>query len=259
PPLRNVRLGDALAAIARNTDKPIQYSIWNHGVVISQKLPEAVQLRTRIFDVDPQTFIQRLASLDQGKAEAQTNPAERAQKLVGDYLEAAGVSLQPPNYVFFDNRTGMLKVRASAEELDRVQKAIDALSSNKPVDEAPATSDRKDRAESEKPKPDNSSAALETRIFRVDPTTFFEDAHRFLFEAGWSDIEIFGQSNDWRLSIIRKLCESLEVSHLPPNTILYTYSTIMLMLRATADELDRIQKAIESLTPLRQKESANQS
>src|SRR5206468_6194611 len=131
------------------------------------------------------------------------------------YLETTGVSVLPPNHVFFNNRTGILMVRATAEALDRVQKAIDALSAGssketgqgfptgspggtersaasseprnspgaeafggfdnfafKPADETPSPADSKDRAESEKPKPANSSAALETRIFTLDPKTF---------------------------------------------------------------------------------------
>jgi type II secretory pathway component GspD/PulD (secretin) len=98
-----------------------------------------------------------------------------------------------------------------------------------------------------------------TRIFKLDPKTFFEDAHRFLLEAGWSDLEIFGHTNDWKLSIVRKFCESLGVSRAPSNTVFYTFGTGMLTVRANAEELDRVQKAIETFNALRQKESASQT
>jgi beta-lactamase regulating signal transducer with metallopeptidase domain len=142
PPLKNVRLGDALEAIVKVADKPIRYAITEYAVVISQRLPDTKQ--------------------------------------------------------------------------------------------------------------------LETRIFRFDPKTFFEDAHRFLLDAGLTDIEIFGHSNDWKVSIIRKLCESLGASHAPPNAVFYSEGKGFLMVRATRDELERVQKAIERFKALRPKEAPTQ-
>jgi len=124
-----------------------------------------------------------------------------------------------------------------------------------PADETDAASNRDERAKTRQP--GGRSAALETRVFKFDPQTFFEDAHRFLLDAGLSDIEIFGRSNDWKLSITRKFCESLGVSQEPPNTFFYSEGKGSLMVRATAEELDRVQKSIENLNALKQ--SASQS
>src|SRR5204863_6924063 len=63
PPLRNVRLADVLEAITKVADKPIRYSIEEYAVIFSQKPPEAAQLETRTFKIDPNTFMQGLESV----------------------------------------------------------------------------------------------------------------------------------------------------------------------------------------------------
>src|SRR6185503_10018855 len=63
PPLKNVRLGDVLEAISKVADKPIRYSIEEYAVIFSQKPPEATQLETRVFKVDPNTFQQGLEAV----------------------------------------------------------------------------------------------------------------------------------------------------------------------------------------------------
>jgi plastocyanin len=63
PPLRNLRLADVLDAITKVADKPIRYSIEEYAVVFSQKPPEATQLETRVFKVDPNTFQQGLEAV----------------------------------------------------------------------------------------------------------------------------------------------------------------------------------------------------
>src|SRR5439155_23844441 len=63
PPLRNLRMADVLDAITKVADKPIRYSIEEYAVVFSQKPPEAAQLETRTFKVDPNTFQQGLEAV----------------------------------------------------------------------------------------------------------------------------------------------------------------------------------------------------
>jgi hypothetical protein len=61
PPLRNVRLADVLDAIVRVASQPIRYSIEEFGIVFSQKPPdESLALETRIFRVNPNTFVEGL-------------------------------------------------------------------------------------------------------------------------------------------------------------------------------------------------------
>lgn len=48
------------------------------------------------------------------------------------YFEAAGVDLQPPKSIFFNDRAGILVVRAAAQDLETIQTAIEVLNSAPP-------------------------------------------------------------------------------------------------------------------------------
>ena len=48
-------------------------------------------------------------------------------QLVRLYFTAAGVDLTPPKAIFFNDRSGLLMVRAAAEDLETIQRAIDVL------------------------------------------------------------------------------------------------------------------------------------
>src|SRR5207247_2178137 len=54
---------------------------------------------------------------------------QEIQDAVRNFFTAAGVSVLPPNMLFFNHRTGVLMVRASADELDLAQKTIELLNS----------------------------------------------------------------------------------------------------------------------------------
>lgn len=56
-----------------------------------------------------------------------TNLTQTVQDTVRAFFTAAGVNVLPPNMLFFNDRTGMLMVRATTAELDIVQKAIETL------------------------------------------------------------------------------------------------------------------------------------
>jgi len=121
PPLKNLRLSDALEAIVKSADKPIRYSVEEYAVVFSQKLPEAKQLETRFFRIDPPTFIAQEALKNYGPLQQSLSFPE----LICSFLSAAGVDIKAPNTFYYKDRTGVLMVRATPEELERVQKAID--------------------------------------------------------------------------------------------------------------------------------------
>jgi len=198
PPLKNVRLADLLEAITKVADKPIRYSIEDYAVILSQKPPDAAQLETRTFKIDPNTFEQGLESVgifplgnlvqsttggggagggggglggggggiggggqgggvfdiprvfvagagqagggggfgggggggaNQGglRNVTRTNLTQNIQDTVRLFFTAAGINVLPPNSLFFNDRTGVLLVRATSQELDIVQKAIETL------------------------------------------------------------------------------------------------------------------------------------
>lgn len=56
-----------------------------------------------------------------------TNLTLNVQETVREFFAAAGVNLLPPNQMFFNDRTGVLWVRATQEELDIVQSAMETL------------------------------------------------------------------------------------------------------------------------------------
>jgi Flp pilus assembly secretin CpaC/tetratricopeptide (TPR) repeat protein len=59
PPLRNLRLIDVLEAITSVADRPIRYSVQEYAVVFAQKADE-IQLENRIFRINPNTFMEGL-------------------------------------------------------------------------------------------------------------------------------------------------------------------------------------------------------
>ncbi len=60
PPLTDMRLADVLDAIVKVADRPIKYSIEDYAVIFSLKARETTPLYVRTFKVDPNTFYQGL-------------------------------------------------------------------------------------------------------------------------------------------------------------------------------------------------------
>jgi general secretion pathway protein D len=199
PGLHDVRLADVLDAITKVATQPIKYSIEDYAIVFSQRRPEPVQLYTRTFRVDPNTFIQGLESVsgvsfgtldtgqgggggqggrggggrggqggqDEGQLDetfviprvniapsssrrqgggfgggdgdgagqagaginfvTRTNRTEGLNTLVREYFVTAGVNLAPPATIFFNDRNGILFVRAAMQDLDLVEAALQVL------------------------------------------------------------------------------------------------------------------------------------
>lgn len=63
PPMNDVRLADVLDAIVTVADHPIKYSLTDYAVIFSLKGPETPQLHIRTFKLDPNTFYQGLESV----------------------------------------------------------------------------------------------------------------------------------------------------------------------------------------------------
>jgi general secretion pathway protein D len=59
--------------------------------------------------------------------------ALNVQEIVRTFFAAAGVLLTPPNAVFFNERTGLLMVRATIEEIEIVEQAIEVLNAAPPM------------------------------------------------------------------------------------------------------------------------------
>jgi general secretion pathway protein D len=56
-----------------------------------------------------------------------TNGTESLNSIVKAFFQASGVDLTPPKSVFFNDRSGMLLVRASLQDLDTIEAAVNTL------------------------------------------------------------------------------------------------------------------------------------
>ncbi len=65
-------------------------------------------------------------------------PTADSQQLVRDFFLAAGVNLTFPNVVFFNDRLGLLMVRATTEEIEIVEQAVEVLNAAPPMVEIEA-------------------------------------------------------------------------------------------------------------------------
>ncbi len=88
----------------------------------------ATNLFMRTFRVRPEIFLREIgltpaASNRTNSPGSQTNPAELGQHLQF-YFHTLGVDLLPPKAVFFNDRLGLLFVKATAGDLDKIERAM---------------------------------------------------------------------------------------------------------------------------------------
>lgn len=122
--LTDMRLGDLLDAIVLVADHPIKYSILDDGIVFSTKRSNSAPLETRTFKVDAKIFLAAL----QKQTGLQTNVSAAMRQL----LSNVGVDLSPPKTIFYNDRMGVLFVRATGQDLDTVEKVVQVLNYTPP-------------------------------------------------------------------------------------------------------------------------------
>ncbi|MCX6923938.1 MAG: hypothetical protein NT154_12130, partial [Verrucomicrobia bacterium] len=148
PPLTNIRLADVLDAIVKVADQPIKYSIEDYAIVFSARDPKAIPLYVRSFKVDPNTLVRNLAAekapgeKDSTRAlekdPTHTDSARIITRALVNFFRRVGVDLDPkpnPNAgksIFFNDRQGMLLVRATLQDLDIIEVALQILNSVPP-------------------------------------------------------------------------------------------------------------------------------
>jgi beta-lactamase regulating signal transducer with metallopeptidase domain len=139
PPLRNIRLVDLLNAIVKTADQKIKYSVEDNAVVFSPRYSEPAPLYVRTFKIDPDTFSRELrrvaassaTSRDAGKAIGLTQPT--VSQLAVQYFSCLGVDFQAgPKSLLFNDREGTLIVRATLQDLDVIEAAVQALNVSAP-------------------------------------------------------------------------------------------------------------------------------
>ncbi|HXR08108.1 MAG TPA: hypothetical protein VN765_12305 [Candidatus Acidoferrum sp.] len=137
PPLHNVTLLEALDAICQVADQPLSYIVGDYSVWFSVKPPGIPSMETRLFQVDPSTFIQRLQGLVSSLANAgdsfATNASSWDNSMVTRYFTSLGVNLTYHGaFAFFNPRNGDVVVRATMQDLDRVAQAIERINTAVP-------------------------------------------------------------------------------------------------------------------------------
>ena len=128
PPLTNIRLADLLDAIVKVADHPIKYSIEDYAIVFSTRDPKAIPLYVRSFKVDPSTLARNLAA---EKAPVEMDSPKTITRALVNFFKRVGVDLDPkPNpgkSIFFNDRQGTLLVRATLQDLDIIEVAMQTL------------------------------------------------------------------------------------------------------------------------------------
>jgi beta-lactamase regulating signal transducer with metallopeptidase domain len=124
PPLRNVTLGMALDAICKVAESPLCYSVEEYAVVLlPTDRPRA--LYTRTYRPDPDAVLMHFGR--QWPPDRTPSPQPRERDVIHalrEFLAEAGVDLAPPKAIFFNDRLGVLMVRATLEDLDVIQQAL---------------------------------------------------------------------------------------------------------------------------------------
>jgi beta-lactamase regulating signal transducer with metallopeptidase domain len=134
PPLKNVRLIDVLNAITRVTDPPVRFSIEEYAVVFSAGSPagaavsatassEAVPLVVKTFRINTNTF-----STGVGRAfRINFSPNVPLASVAEHVFTQLGVNMSAPKGVFYNDLTGILMARVTAEDMVVVQAAMETL------------------------------------------------------------------------------------------------------------------------------------
>lgn len=151
PQLKHVTLADALDAITKTADQPIEYSVLDYGVVFSSKDVSGPQLDIRAFHVDTNAFEQALEKIPLAPAvdaaeggiykvtytgnESKTSGAHMSPLAarLRQFLSTAGLDLDTNNPAnvgkafAYTDRKGMLLVRATTGEIEKIEAAIQKL------------------------------------------------------------------------------------------------------------------------------------
>jgi beta-lactamase regulating signal transducer with metallopeptidase domain len=142
PALVNVRAGDALDAVVRAAERPIRHTLEAYGVVLHDASPadssrEPTQLFTRTFKVEPRTLAAGLEAIA-GPGRTNLTSAEQLRWLFAAAglefarTNAAPADGPPAKALFYNDRNGLLLVRATAAELQTVEQLLQVLNTAPP-------------------------------------------------------------------------------------------------------------------------------
>jgi beta-lactamase regulating signal transducer with metallopeptidase domain len=119
-------LAEFLDAIVAAADRPLKYSVHDFGAVFSPKQPEPPLLAIRTFRVDPESFRQKLEHIAGPiPAEGPESPLSPAlRRFFAELGIALDTNSQSGRTFMYGDRRGVLTVRATMGELDRVAEEL---------------------------------------------------------------------------------------------------------------------------------------
>jgi beta-lactamase regulating signal transducer with metallopeptidase domain len=225
PGLVDVRLVDLADAIVKVADARIKYAIEDDAVVFSPKGPDALPLYTRIFKVDPMTFeesVNTLPPLDPTSLPwlneptvGNLGPGKSYLARIRQFFLNIGVGLNPPKSVFYKDLDGRLVVRATLQELDTIDAALKELRPSAPTNQT-----------------------LYVRIIKVDPTSLFEGLKS-------------ATGSQPTMATLQKTLAAFFTSRgaeiKPPKSIFFNDRDGTLVIRASLQDLDTIEQAVQVL------------
>lgn len=131
--LEDVRLIDVLDALVLVADKPIGYRIESDGRVTFSARETAAALFSRAFKIDPWMLGSKTNQLNHPMMTS--NAPEFYFARVQDFISQIGVNLKSPpgKSIFYHDRLGKLFVKATPEDLDKIERAISTLQSTLPT------------------------------------------------------------------------------------------------------------------------------
>jgi hypothetical protein len=132
PALTNLSLLDALDAVTIGASRPVEYSIHEDGIVFSEHASHAAKLYSRTFQMDALAFpdaLLKISGLQTNILGLQTNSVT---SLARNLFSKLGVDLKPPESVFYNDRLGLLFVRATLRDLDKIENVLSALNVSAP-------------------------------------------------------------------------------------------------------------------------------
>jgi type II secretory pathway component GspD/PulD (secretin) len=129
--LRKARLLDVIDAVAKVAEVPLRYSVEDYAVVFSPRSAATEPLFTRSYKLDPDRFAQgvrqRAGNLDilEGLRTLFANAGvEFGTNSVVTSSAFGDAGFPSPKAAFYNNRTGLLLVRATLADLDAIEKVV---------------------------------------------------------------------------------------------------------------------------------------
>ena len=125
---------DALDAIVKSADHPIRYTLEDYAVVFSPAPPRTVpdaELGVRTFKLEKEGLIEGLQSafgLSLGPLAQDSGARSRQyQTALRSWLTALNTPVEGRGSVFYNETTGILMVRASPQDLQIIEAAVETL------------------------------------------------------------------------------------------------------------------------------------